>query len=118
MGWRFSRNRAQFLGMTSPNQANLSHRKTPLRIAFYNLELSGQDAWHVRSTLTLTLALRAEHYSNRCASGLLCSYGPPIGFGWLASGWIRTPISGLPQHSRISELTMASRVGDALSGTP
>src|SRR5271156_6948303 len=86
MGWRFSRNRAQFLGMTSPNQANLSHRKTPLRIAFYNLELSGQDAWHVRSTLTLTLALRAEHYSNRCANGLLCSYGPPIGFGWLASG--------------------------------
>jgi hypothetical protein len=42
---------------------------------------TGQDAWHVRSTPTLTLALRAEHYSNRCARGLLCSYGPPIGFG-------------------------------------
>jgi len=64
--------------MTSPNQANLSHRKTPLRIAFYNLELSGQDAWHVRSTLTLTLALRAEHYSNRLPAGCFARMGPPL----------------------------------------
>ena len=34
------------------------------RIAFYHLGLYGQDEWHVRPALTLTLALRAEHQSN------------------------------------------------------
>jgi carboxypeptidase family protein/TonB-dependent receptor-like protein len=34
------------------------------RINFYNLGLYGQDEWHVRSNLILTLALRIEHYSN------------------------------------------------------
>jgi hypothetical protein len=34
------------------------------RIAFYNLALYGQDEWHARPNLTLTLALRAEHQSN------------------------------------------------------
>ncbi len=34
------------------------------RIAFYNATLYGQDEWHVRKNLALTLSLRAEHYSN------------------------------------------------------
>jgi Carboxypeptidase regulatory-like domain len=34
------------------------------RFAFYHLGLYGQDEWHVRPALTLTLALRAEHQSN------------------------------------------------------
>jgi hypothetical protein len=34
------------------------------RIAFYNLGLYGQDEWHARHNLTLTLALRVEHKSN------------------------------------------------------
>ena len=38
--------------------------QTSQRIAFYNLALYGQDEWHARSNLTLTLALRAEHQSN------------------------------------------------------
>ena len=38
--------------------------QTSQRIAFYNLALYGQDEWHVRSTLSLTFALRAEHQSN------------------------------------------------------
>jgi len=32
--------------------------------AWYHLGLYGQDEWHVRSTLTLSLTLRAEHQSN------------------------------------------------------
>jgi len=34
------------------------------RISFYSLGLYGQDEWHARSDLTLTLALRAEHRSD------------------------------------------------------
>ncbi len=37
---------------------------TSQHMAFYNLGLYGQDEWHVRPSLALTLALRAEHYSN------------------------------------------------------
>ncbi|MGA9900838.1 MAG: hypothetical protein WBQ39_02785, partial [Terriglobales bacterium] len=37
---------------------------TSQRFAFYNLGFYGQDEWHARSTLTLTLTLRAEHQSN------------------------------------------------------
>ena len=32
--------------------------------AFYSLGLYGQDEWHARTNLTLTLALRADHQSN------------------------------------------------------
>jgi hypothetical protein len=32
--------------------------------AFYNLGLYGQEEWHARSSMTLTLALRADHQSN------------------------------------------------------
>ncbi len=34
------------------------------RIKFYNLGVYGQDEWHAKPTLTLTVALRSEHYSN------------------------------------------------------
>jgi hypothetical protein len=34
------------------------------RISFYNLGAYGQDEWHVRPNLAITLAFRAEHYSN------------------------------------------------------
>ena len=34
------------------------------RIVFYNVSFYGQDEWHARPNLTLTLALRGEHYSN------------------------------------------------------
>jgi Carboxypeptidase regulatory-like domain len=37
---------------------------TSERIAFYTLGLYGQDEWHALPSLTMTLALRAEHYSN------------------------------------------------------
>jgi Carboxypeptidase regulatory-like domain len=38
--------------------------QTSQRFAFYNLAIYGQDEWHARPNLTLTLALRAEHQSN------------------------------------------------------
>jgi Carboxypeptidase regulatory-like domain/TonB dependent receptor len=38
--------------------------QTSQRITFYNLAFYGQDEWHARPNLTLTLALRAEHQSN------------------------------------------------------
>ncbi len=34
------------------------------RFAFYSLGLYGQEEWHVRANLTLTLGLRADHQSN------------------------------------------------------
>jgi Carboxypeptidase regulatory-like domain len=37
---------------------------TSQRISFYTLGLYGQDEWHARSNLTITLALRAEHRSD------------------------------------------------------
>ena len=38
--------------------------QTVQRLAFYDLGFYGQDEWHARPNLTLTLALRAEHQSN------------------------------------------------------
>jgi len=38
--------------------------QTSRPFSFFNLALYAQDEWHARSTVTLTLALRAEHYSN------------------------------------------------------
>ncbi|HWY59872.1 MAG TPA: carboxypeptidase regulatory-like domain-containing protein [Terriglobales bacterium] len=35
-----------------------------LHISFFNLGLYGQDEWHARPDLTLTLGVRSEHYSN------------------------------------------------------
>jgi hypothetical protein len=40
------------------------YAKNAQRIALYQLGLYAQDEWHVRATLALTLALRAEHQSN------------------------------------------------------
>jgi len=46
----------------------LFQRSYPLtawnRYAFYSLGLYGQEEWHARSNLTLTLALRGDHQSN------------------------------------------------------
>jgi hypothetical protein len=38
--------------------------KNSERISFYTLALYGQDEWHARSNVTLTIALRAEHQAN------------------------------------------------------
>ena len=38
--------------------------QTSQRISFYTFGLYGQDEWHARSNLTITLALRAEHRSD------------------------------------------------------
>jgi hypothetical protein len=38
--------------------------QTSLPISFLNFGIYGQDEWHARPNLTLTFALRAEHYSN------------------------------------------------------
>jgi hypothetical protein len=38
--------------------------QTTVPISFFNFGLYGQDEWRARPNLTLTLALRAEHYSN------------------------------------------------------
>jgi hypothetical protein len=37
---------------------------TSQRVTFYNFGIYGQDEWHARPNLTLTLTLRAEHESN------------------------------------------------------
>jgi hypothetical protein len=37
---------------------------TRSRFAFYRLGLYGQEEWHARANLTVTIALRAEHHSN------------------------------------------------------
>lgn len=50
------------------------------RMLFYNVSIYGQDEWHARPNLTLTLALRGEHYSNpvcqdRCFARLVGPFG-------------------------------------------
>jgi carboxypeptidase family protein len=49
------------------------------RFAYYTLGLYGQEEWHARANLTLTLALRADHQSNpvcetRCIARLSGSF--------------------------------------------
>jgi hypothetical protein len=52
---------------------------TSERIGFYNLGLYGQDEWHARPNLTITLALRAEHYSNPiCRTGCFARLTGPF----------------------------------------
>ena len=52
---------------------------TSERINFFNLGIYGQDEWHVRPGLILTLALRAEHYSNPvCRSGCFARMAGPF----------------------------------------
>ena len=65
---------------TTPNpKSTLLTQSFPLsawnRLAFYSLGLYGEEEWHARSNLTLTVALRADHQSNpvcenRCFSRL------------------------------------------------
>jgi hypothetical protein len=47
---------------TSLTQSFTSQTTVP--ISFFNFGVYGQDEWRARPNLTLTLALRAEHYSN------------------------------------------------------
>jgi Carboxypeptidase regulatory-like domain/TonB dependent receptor len=47
---------------TSLAQSFTSQNNLP--ITFFNFGLYGEDEWHARPNLTLTLTLRAEHYSN------------------------------------------------------
>ena len=50
-----------------------------LPITFLSIGLYGQDEWHVQPTLTFTLALRAEHYSNPvCQSGCFARFKYPF----------------------------------------
>jgi len=63
---------AFFYGGVNPSNSNVDSttlwQSYPLvtwnRFAFYNLGLYGQEEWHARANLTLTLALRADHQSN------------------------------------------------------
>ena len=49
------------------------------RISFYDLGAYGQDEWHARPNLALTLALRAEHYSNpTCRSDCFARLAGPF----------------------------------------
>jgi len=62
---------------TSLTQSFTSQTTVP--ISFFNFGVYGQDEWHARPNLTLTLALRAEHYSNpacesSCYSRLTASF--------------------------------------------
>jgi len=50
------------VNLTSLTQSFSS--QTTARELFFNFGLYGQDEWHARPNLTLTWALRAEHYSN------------------------------------------------------
>jgi len=52
---------------TTLSQSFTSERRVP--VSFLNFAIYGEDEWRVRPELTLTLALRAEHYSNpTCAT--------------------------------------------------
>src|SRR5271157_520359 len=49
------------------------------RFAFYSLGLYGQQEWHARSNLTLTLALRADHQSNPvCENNCFARFSGPF----------------------------------------
>jgi len=50
-----------------------------LPLSFLGIGLYGQDEWHVQRNLTLTLALRVEHYSNpACGSGCFARFNYPF----------------------------------------
>jgi len=50
-----------------------------LRLSFLSFAVYGQDQWHVRPNLTLTAALRAEHYSNPvCRNRCFARLGGPF----------------------------------------
>jgi carboxypeptidase family protein len=44
--------------------AQTFNSQTSVRLSFLNFGLYGQDEWHARPNLTLTMALRTEHYPN------------------------------------------------------
>ena len=49
---------------TSLTQSFTSMKSVPL--SFLNFGVYGQEGWHASPNLTLTIALRAEHYSECC----------------------------------------------------
>jgi len=62
---------------TSLSQSFTSENNLP--ISFFNFGLYGEDEWHARPELTLTLALRGEHYSNPvCRSGCFARLAGPF----------------------------------------
>ncbi|PYL80177.1 MAG: hypothetical protein DMF21_09895 [Verrucomicrobia bacterium] len=62
---------------TSLTQSFTSQSAVP--VAFLNYSLYGQDEWHARTNLTLSLGLRAEHYSTPvCATGCFARTAGPF----------------------------------------
>jgi carboxypeptidase family protein/TonB-dependent receptor-like protein len=54
-------------------------KESNLPIAFLNFGLYGQDEWHARSNLTITAALRIEHYSIPvCRNGCFARLSAPF----------------------------------------
>jgi len=50
-----------------------------LPVSYYYLALYGQDEWHMRTNFSLTVALRAEHYSNPiCRNGCFARLAGPF----------------------------------------
>jgi len=78
---------AFFSGGVDPSNRNTDYTAlyqsfppvTGNRYAFYSLGLYGQEEWHARSNLTLTLALRADHQSNPvCETGCFARLSGPF----------------------------------------
>jgi len=61
---------------TQLTQSFTSQKAVP--VSYFNFGLYGEDEWHALPNLTLTLALRAEHYSNpACESGCYARLNGP-----------------------------------------
>lgn len=43
--------------------------RSAVQVSFFNVGLYGQDEWHARSNLSISIGLRAEHYSNSVCEG-------------------------------------------------
>ncbi|PYV76218.1 MAG: hypothetical protein DMG96_14770 [Acidobacteria bacterium] len=62
---------------TSLTQSFTSQSSVP--VSFVNYAFYGQDEWHVRTNLTLSLGLRAEHYSTPvCSTGCFARAAGPF----------------------------------------
>jgi Carboxypeptidase regulatory-like domain len=67
----------QSVDFTSLTQSFTSQSAVP--VAFLNYSLYGQDEWHARTNLTLSLGLRAEHYSAPvCSTGCFTRAAGPF----------------------------------------
>jgi carboxypeptidase family protein len=53
--------------------------RSAVHVSFLNFGFYGQDEWHARSNLTVSLGLRAEHYSNpACEDGCFARLAGPF----------------------------------------